>query len=313
MNLRRRLRELLYRISYRMNASLHRDIHTNILLTAQLHARRVKSLDRMNSLAEAEFKAFSQWGEDGIIQHLIGSLPIDNPSFIEFGVENYLEANTRFLLLNDNWQGLVLDGSQANVDFIRRDPIYWQHDLTAEQLFIDRDNINAAFQRHAFIGDIGLLSIDIDGNDYWVWEAINCISPRIVVCEYNSLFGAELAVTVPYDAGFIRGDAHYSNLYYGASLAALCQLAERKGYDCVGTNSAGSNAFFVRRDLPHELPRLTAQQAYVSCKVRESRDRQGKQTYLAGDDRLREIGDMPLLNLATQEQASVAELLLSRP
>ncbi len=311
MNLRRRLRDLVYRISYQLNAPLHRAIQTNILLTGQLHAQRIRQMGKLDRLAEAEFRAFSQWGEDGIIQYLVSVLPIENRAFIEFGVENYLEANTRFLLLNDNWRGMVLDGSQANVDFIKGDPIYWQHELVAEQLFIDRDNINAAFLRHGFSDDIGLLSIDIDGNDYWVWDAIDCVSPGIIVCEYNSLFGAELALTVPYDASFVRSEAHYSNLYYGASLAALCQLADARGYDCVGTNSAGSNAFFVRRELDHELPRLSASQAYVACKVRESRDRDGRQTYLAGDDRLRAIGHLPLLNLASGEQATVAKLLLS--
>jgi len=181
---------------------------TNIVLTAGLHVHSIRKLGAIKSLRDVEFRAFSQWGEDGIIQYLISQVPIENTSFVEFGVENYLEANTRFLLINDNWKGLVLDGSQRHIDFIRNDKIYWRHDLTAECRFITRENINDTLDGCGFRGDIGLLSIDIDGNDYWVWESIDIIKPRIVVCEYNSVFGGQQAVTVPYDAIFVRTDAH---------------------------------------------------------------------------------------------------------
>ena len=107
-------------------------------------------------------------------------------------------------------------------------------------------------------GEIGLLSIDIDGNDYWVLEAIDSVSPQILVAEYNSLFGPERAVTVPYDAAFVRGEKHYSHLYWGASLAALVRAAETKGLALVGGNRAGNNAFFVRRDTLGGIPERTA-------------------------------------------------------
>ena len=124
------------------------------------------------------------------------------PSFIEFGVETYRESNTRFLLVKDNWRGLVIDGSETNVASIRALSEYWRHDLTAVASFITRDNINDLFADAGFTGEVGLLSIDIDGNDYWVWEAIDVVSPVIVVVEYNSVFGPEAQVTVPYAADF---------------------------------------------------------------------------------------------------------------
>ena len=175
---------------------------TNIILTAGLHVHKIRELGVVKSLRDVEFRAFSQWGEDGIIQYLINQVPIESTSFVEFGVENYLEANTRFLLINDNWKGLVLDGSERHIDFIRNDKIYWRHDLSAECRFITRENINDTLDECGFRGDIGLLSIDIDGNDYWVWESIDIIKPRIVVCEYNSVFGDQQAVTVPLRRGF---------------------------------------------------------------------------------------------------------------
>ena len=108
------------------------------------------------------------------VQHLLRFVPISNKVFVEFGVENYLEANTRFLMVKDNWAGLVMDGSQQNIDFVRQDDISWRFNLKAQQAFITKENINDLIRANGISGEIGLLSIDIDGNDYWVWEAILC-------------------------------------------------------------------------------------------------------------------------------------------
>jgi hypothetical protein len=232
-------------------------------------------------IRRAEYRVFSQWGEDGILQHLLRHIAITKKIFVEFGVENYTESNTRFLLTNDNWAGLVIDGSATNVDYIKSDDIYWRFNLKAENAFITRENINDLIRRNGIDGDIGLLSIDIDGNDYWVWEAIDVVTPSIVVLEYNARFGPERAVTVPYDADFVRKTAHHSNLYYGASLAALCLLGRRKGYSFVGCNTAGNNAFFVRSELrPPALPELTSVEGFVRSQFRESRDAKGALVFL---------------------------------
>src|SRR4051794_40305958 len=81
-------------------------------------------------LSDAEFSVFSQFGDDGIVQYLIHHLKIQPQTFIEFGVENYTESNTRFLLINNQWRGLVIDGSKENVDYIKNDTIYWKYKLT---------------------------------------------------------------------------------------------------------------------------------------------------------------------------------------
>jgi hypothetical protein len=247
----------------------------------------------------AEFRVFSQWGEDGILQHLLRHVPISKKVFVEFGVENYTECNTRFLLMNGNWAGLVIDGSSKNIDFIRQDEIYWRYNLKADCAFITRENINDLIRRNGIAGEIGLLSIDIDGNDYWVWEAIDIVAPSIVVVEYNSRFGPERAVTVPYDPAFVRTTAHHSNIYYGASLAALCLLARRKDYSFVGCNTAGVNAFFLRRDLrPSALPELTAPEGFVPLKFRESRTSQGELAFLTTDEEADILNQLPLVDVS---------------
>ena len=304
-----RTRRFIRRIIRTLTAEIVRRGETNTVLLAKLHVDRIRQAGSISALSDVEFKAFSQWGEDGIIQNLIHNIPISDTSFVEFGVENYTEANTRFLLINDQWRGLVLDGSEHNVDDIKKDDIYWRHDLTAQCRFITRDNINDILTTSGFLDDIGLLSIDIDGNDYWVWDAINVITPRIVVCEYNSIFGAEHAVTIPYDDKFNWSEAHYSHLYFGASLAALCNLAARKGYDFIGCNSAGVNAFFARRDLQHGLPKLSAAEGFVSSNVRQSRDRSGNLSFLSGEERIESIKDLSLHDVRTNKIIRVKDII----
>ncbi len=280
------------------------------LLSARLLIRQIKAQGVLPRLADAEFKVFSQFGDDGIIQYLLQQvdIPEDKRIFIEFGVQDYQESNTRFLLINDNWSGLILDGSAGNIGKVVADAQFWRHNLTAVAAFIDRDNVNDLFVRNGFKGEIGLLSVDIDGNDYWVWESIDVVNPIIVVCEYNCVFGAEHAVTVPYDPAFQRGAAHYSNLYWGVSLKALCLLASRRGYAFVGCNSAGNNAYFVRRDKLGSLKSLGCAEGYVEARFRESRNRNGELTYLSAEWRLGEIAQMSVFDVERQSAALISEI-----
>lgn len=273
-----------------------KDISDTKLLFGKMFSEQIKTSGSIANLHEAEFKVFSQWGDDGIIQYLIHHIDIDVKAFIEFGVDNYLEANTRFLLMNDNWSGLVMDGSDQNVNFIRGDEIYWKFDLTARSAFVTAEDINELIASAGFGGDIGLLHIDIDGNDYWVWKAIDAVSPVIAIIEYNSLFGCDRAITITYDPAFSRLEAHHSGIYAGCSLLALCDLAETKGYVFVGSNSAGNNAYFVRKDRVGTLRPLTSQEGYVKSKFREHRDEEGRLTFLSGDAAIETIRGLPVYN-----------------
>lgn len=257
-------------------------------------------------IAGHEFKVFSQWGEDGIIQRLVAEVPIAEPTFIEFGVEDFSEANCRFLMVKDNWRGLVIDGDPANIDRLRRRRWFWQHDLQAVAAFITPDNIDDLLAQSGFGSDLGLLSIDIDGQDYWVLAAITTMRPRLLVVEYNAVFGPQRAISVPRDDGFRRGRAHASNLYYGASLAAFGHWAANHGYSLVGTGSAGVNAFFVRDDVrPASLPALGVAEAFTPSRFRESRDADGRLTYLTGDARAAVVAGLPVIDVVTGAPATL--------
>ena len=277
-------------------------------------SRQVQQREKILSLADTEFSVFSQWGEDGIIEWLVhhnGAMP---KSFIEFGIENYTESNTRFLLYHRNWRGLVIDGSESNIVCVKNDPIYWRHNLTATTAFITPENINDIFRDAGFSGEIGILSVDIDGNDYWVWEAIDSVKPHFVIAEYNACFGDLHALVIPYDPSYFRTRGHFSNLYFGASLPAFDHLATKKGYTRLGTNLAGSNAFYIRNDRLHLFVDRIADTSGRPSAFRESRGPNGKLTFLSGPERSAALADCPvidILNGSTRELGTFGELFSS--
>jgi hypothetical protein len=248
------------------------------VLSAKILIELNKKKETIQSFEEVEFQVFSQWGDDGIIQYLIDKIGIRQKTFVEFGVENYTESNTRFLLVNNNWTGLVLDGSEENVDYIKGDILSWGYELYARQSFITRENINKELTDLPFGSELGILSIDIDGNDYYIWKEITTVNPVMVIAEYNSVFGFQQPWTIPYKADFVREQNNRNPLhvFYGSSLPSLCDLAEEKGYSFVGCNSSGNNAYFIRKDRIGGLRALTAEQGFVKSKFRESYNTAGE-------------------------------------
>lgn len=295
--------KLFYKKIYqKINYETQKTLVLNGKLLSELNSKK-----NISTLDEVEFQVFSQRGEDGVIQYLINKIDIPNKIFVEFGVETYTESNTRFLLINNNWSGLVIDGSKDNINFIKSDYIYWKYDITAVESFITKENINKIISEYTKIVDIGILSVDIDGNDYWIWKEIDCIKPRIVICEYNSAFGKDKKVTVPYKEDFVRRNEHFSDLYFGASLAAFCELAEEKGYDFIGTTSAGVNAYFVRKDLSSPFKKFKSQEGFNQSDNRDSRDEKGNLTFLRHDQRLNLIKEKLVYDLEINQNISIKE------
>jgi hypothetical protein len=278
------------------------------VLAGATAARHVRQLPPAASLNQAEFKVFSQFGEDGILQFLLAHVPVESEIFVEFGVQDYSEANTRFLLLNNHWRGLIMDGSESAMTSVRASPIAWRHHLDAAHAWITAENINQLIAGHGYSGDIGLLSVDVDGVDYWIWKAIDVVRPRIVVCEYNALFGPTAEVTVPYDSAFSRSDAHYSWLFFGASLGALARLGETKGYQLAGVNTAGNNAFFVRRDVAGQLPARRPDEVFQTSRFREARNEEQQLSYLNYSAAQALIGGCTVLDLQRNVQKPLAEV-----
>ena len=280
----------------------------NKILLAQSIALRNRSLNSINEIGDVEFSCFSQYGEDGIIDWLVSRLPTIPKKFVEFGVEDYRESNTRLLLQLRNWQGLIMDGSNDFIQEIKAQDISSRHHVDAIYAYITKENINSLLEQNRMTGDIGLLSIDIDGNDYHVWQSIDIINPAIVVIEYNAVFGDLHSVTVPYRSDFFRSKAHSSNLYFGASLPALILLGNEKGYTFVGTNTIGANAFFIRDDLAPQITSLIDSKSGYPSVFREARDHTGKLLLLGGLRRSEIIKDIPLFDVKNRVNNSLNSL-----
>jgi hypothetical protein len=207
------------------------------------------------------FKLYSQNDEDGIIQEIFRRIGTGNRTFVEFGVETGVECNSARLLV-EGWRGLWIEAKAEHVAAVRRRFASFIQDgnLKLLEAAVTAENIDALLRQADVTGEIDLLGIDIDYNDYWVWKAISAVRPRAVVIEYNASMRPPLSVTVPYDP---QGSWDGSN-YYGASLEALVRLGAEKGYRIVGCSIAGVNAFFVRDDLcgSHFLEPATAAEHY---------------------------------------------------
>jgi len=183
-----------------------------------------------------EANVYSQCGDDGVLLRLFEHIGVTNRRFVEFGAWDGLHfSNTANLRLHHGWTGLLMEGSdRADGDLVKRETIR-------------AENVNELFGQYEVPESFDLLSIDIDGNDYWVWKAIQGFRARVVVIEYNALFGLEVSKVMPYDPNHVWDKTGY----HGASLAAMRKLGTELGYSLVFTNVYGANSFFV---LSSELP-----------------------------------------------------------
>jgi hypothetical protein len=212
--------------------------------------------EKLPSVWDTGFRIFSQFDEDGIILFLLGAVGIGPAKFVDIGGgDGVWASNCANLALNLGFDGLFIDGNQ---DLINKGmKFYADHPDTQfypprfRQALITRTNVNEILGEAVIEGEVDLLSIDIDGNDYWIWEAIDCIQPRIVVIETHTEFG-QRSIVVPYKEDFVWQPGMNPH-YLGASPVAMTKLADRLGYRLVGANRFGFNAVYLRKDLGMDL------------------------------------------------------------
>jgi hypothetical protein len=205
------------------------------------------------SFADAQLQFYSQSGEDGIIQLILAATGTKTRRTVEVCAGDGIECNSANLIVNHGWTGLLVDGGEELVTkgkrFYEDGGQTWYWPPVLKQAWVTRDNINQLITDAGFAGEADVLTVDLDGMDYWVWEALDCVQSRVVIVEYNSGLGPDDALTVPYSESF---QWQKGTQYLGASLAAMIKLGRSKGYRFVGTNLYGFNAFFVREDLAQE-------------------------------------------------------------
>ncbi|MGH2948237.1 MAG: hypothetical protein ACRDPC_18615 [Solirubrobacteraceae bacterium] len=212
-------------------------------------AGRYRGVSDPPNLTAYELRVFSQNGEDGVLAEILRRIGVAGGTFVEFGVQDGSEGTTVFLAQVLGWSGAYLEADPAAYAALER-RFSASPRVRTLQAAAEPDNVEALFERAGVPDEPDVVSIDVDGNDYWIWRALERYRPRVVVIEYNGDLDPASHRVMPYAPGF-RWD-HSSG--YGASLAALEALGEEKGYVLVHTESAGVNAFFVRSDLARGLP-----------------------------------------------------------
>jgi hypothetical protein len=260
-------------------------------------------------LSEADYKVFSQTGEDGIIDYLLYFLDIKVPQFVEIGVGDYRESNTRYIFEKNLCRGMIIDKNPNLKNKVSKIVKLWKGDLTIIETTVESCDIANILTSNNFDNNLDLFSLDIDGIDYWMLEALPEKFSRIAVVEYNSIFGPNLEVTTPNLTNFDRKKYHYSYLCYGVSLKALIKLMNKKKYVFVGTNMACHNAFFVLesevKKLSLTLPDESDLTKYTTSHICESRSIEGKLNYLSGKQKLKEIENCEVIDLSNPEKKLV--------
>lgn len=288
----------IFNIKKKFITSLNFSIGLNSLLCNR------KLYDNGKSINEFELKINSQNGEDGIIDFLLTKLRILKPNFVEIGVGEYIEANTRFLYDRYHSRGLIIDcidnfkkKASSNINL-------WKGDLNIVEQKIKPENVKQVLNENCNF-DIDLFSIDIDGVDYWVIEKLDPKISKLFIAEYNSVFGHNYDISVPNIENFERYSYHYSGLCYGMSLKALIRLMREKGFYFIGTNNFKNNAFFVNNDFPLKDTFKGFQvvddfklESFTNSTFTESRDTKGKLNYLRGKKILEEIQDCEIVDFS---------------
>jgi hypothetical protein len=227
------------------------DKGTQILLG--LRYRELAAERRRLPFDQVEFRNHSQNGEDGILWYVLSLVGELTKTCVEICAADGVQCNCANLLINHGWTGLLVDGDQRNVEsgrsYFGKHPDTFAYPPKFVQAWITAENVNALLAAHGVGGEIDLLSLDIDGMDYWVWKALSVVSPRVVIAEIQAIWKCDASVTVPYKADFRTEYIDGFGVYSGASLPAFVKLAKDKGYRLVGCQRYGFNAVFLRNDV----------------------------------------------------------------
>jgi hypothetical protein len=259
----------LYEQANQTTSLIHRspqhpvDKGTQILLSLQYRQLRIQGMP-LPSFSDVEFRAYSQNGEDGILLFIFALAGVTNKRVVEICAGDGIECNAANLIVNHSWLGLLFDGNPSNLkaanDFYSHHPSTVVRPPKIVNAWITPENVNDLIKSGGFSGEIDLLSVDIDGMDYWVLQAIDCIDPRVIVLESNSPWGASRSVTIPYQDNFVATFVDGCPEYCGASLTAFVKLLKKKNYRLVALESRGANAFFIRNDIcEKEFPEVSAE------------------------------------------------------
>lgn len=194
-----------------------------------------------------EFSCFSQNGEDGIVEFLTSKIISPNRYFVEIGSSDGLENNTAFLAFVLKFSGVMIEGDEYKSVLANECLQRFNWGVKFVNAFVSTENIDGILSENSAIKNPDFLSLDIDGNDYYIMESIlqKEYRPRIICVEYNSSYGPENSITIKYKPDFNYWTAHHTHWYYGVSISGWKNLFARFGYEFISVDTNGVNAFFV--------------------------------------------------------------------
>jgi len=257
--------------------------------------------DRFKLIEDSEIKIFSQNGEDGIIDFIVQKLNLKKPSFIEIGVGDYSEANTRLLYEMYYGNGLIIDVNKNLKKKVAQNVNLWKGNLNIIEAKVSSKNINSLLNTEVSF-PIDFFSIDIDSIDYWVINELKNKISKVFILEYNPIFGSKLEISVPNDQNFLRKKYYYSSVFFGASLMAYVKLMDQKGYYLLGVNRLRNNAFFINKNYKKnvffpKISKVNLKEA-TNFNYTTSRNVQGVLDYLNRKNSLNKIINLDIIDLS---------------
>ena len=284
----------------------------NLLLASKAIFESRKNYKKIKNINQVELKFFSQNGEDGIIDYLLESLLIKKPKFIEIGVGDYTEANTRYIFETRSPKGLIIDCNDNLYQKVKKNIKLWKGDLNILESFINSQNIINILRRENFLRNLDLFSLDIDGIDYWVLKKLPKNFSKIAIIEYNPYFGYKESISVPNIKNFQRSKYHHSMLCFGMSIKAAINLMAKKNLVFIGSNLMRNNAFFIRKDLLKKISvkKINEKELkyHVDANFREGRNKKGSLNYISRDKILNEIKKCYVVNLKNNKKVKIETL-----
>jgi hypothetical protein len=248
-----RLRDIENQLSVLQTNATSQELQTLLKLHYTDHISS-GNIHQTLSFDQVGFRVYSQFEEDGILLYIFSLIGATNKKVVEICAGNGKECMATNLLINHGWEGYLFDGSDEKVR-LGRQFFSGQRDTFLlpprfEQAWITAENINAILENVGVVGEVDLLSLDVDGMDYWIWNAIESIQPRVCIFETHNVIPSHLSLTAKYDPNFC-----YLNLpaeqrdFRSTSLLAMTKLSKAKGYRLIGSHRHGFNCFFMRNDV----------------------------------------------------------------
>ena len=280
-NIKRKIKYFLREFTFKISKEKNNQIEQIIIANQYRLMKKILTKEEMPSFKDVGFKVHSQFEEDGILLYIFSIIGVTNKRVIEICAGDGISCMSANFIINHGWEGLLFDGDQNSVNegikYYSQHKSTYLHPPIFKRAWITTENINQLITENNFAGNIDLLSLDIDGNDYYIIEAINVIKPRVIICETHNVIPSDLALTIPYKSDFTRMSGLHPD-FMSVSLLAMKTILKRKGYRLIGSHSYGFNAIFILNGIGEDyFPEVSVESVHDNPYTKATRDKRWKE------------------------------------